>query len=267
MIDVCERVESRIRGAGFLPAFPVNISIDDVAAHYTSPPDDQTSIPKGSIVKLDAGLRLDGYIVDAARTVAFDRRHKGLVDCARAALRAAGRVMREGVRLQRVGEAIYDVAKRRGYRPVSNLSGHKIEYYTLHSGIEVPNVPARVGYRLKAGDVFAVEPFVTTSKSKGLVKGLKDALIYSLRMKLPSTNPVNKKIMDMSEEEFKGLPFAERWLLGITGKRVDANLRSLVRRRVFRSYSILAEASGGPVAQAEDTFLITKEGVISLTSG
>ena len=37
LIDICERIENRIIDQGLFPAFPVNISINEIAAHYTAP--------------------------------------------------------------------------------------------------------------------------------------------------------------------------------------------------------------------------------------
>ena len=53
IIDVCEKAEGLIRAKGGKPAFPCNVSINEVAAHYTSPPDDKSLIPEGSTVKVD----------------------------------------------------------------------------------------------------------------------------------------------------------------------------------------------------------------------
>ena len=71
IIDVCEKVEGLIRAKGGKPAFPCNVSINEVAAHYTSPPDDKNTIPAGSTVKVDLGVQVDGYVTDTAFTVSF----------------------------------------------------------------------------------------------------------------------------------------------------------------------------------------------------
>ena len=61
LIIICE-------GLGARPAFPVNISINQIAAHYTSPIDDELKIPERAIVKIDLGAHIDGYISDHAKT-------------------------------------------------------------------------------------------------------------------------------------------------------------------------------------------------------
>ena len=47
VIDVCEKAEGLIRSKSGKPAFPCNVSINEVAAHYTAPPGDKTVIPAG----------------------------------------------------------------------------------------------------------------------------------------------------------------------------------------------------------------------------
>ena len=58
IIDVCEKAERLIRVKGAKPAFPCNVSINEVAAHYTSPPGDLASIPEKAVVKVDIGVRV-----------------------------------------------------------------------------------------------------------------------------------------------------------------------------------------------------------------
>jgi len=46
IIDVCEKAENLIRKKGAKPAFPCNVSVNEIAAHYTSPPNDTSRILK-----------------------------------------------------------------------------------------------------------------------------------------------------------------------------------------------------------------------------
>ncbi|MHA1185829.1 MAG: M24 family metallopeptidase [Candidatus Heimdallarchaeota archaeon] len=68
LLSVCEIMEREIVRLGAKPAFPLNISVNQIAAHYTSPADDRLIIPERAIVKLDLGAQIDGYISDHART-------------------------------------------------------------------------------------------------------------------------------------------------------------------------------------------------------
>jgi len=265
LIDICERIENKIINQGLFPAFPVNISVNEIAAHYTAPPDDPTEIPRNSIVKLDVGIRDKGYIVDAARTLVFNDKLRKLADAALSCLDAAKRVMKPGTDLQIVGQTIYDEAKRLGFKTITNLSGHKIGRYKLHAGIGVPNIPVPVDYKLKVGDIFAVEPFLTFSEASGLAKPSKKVYIFSFRKKIRSLSRIQEKIIFLAENRFKKLPFAERWLIKPLGQRVREELSFLAKKGALISYPVLIEAKRGMVSQEEDTFIITEDGAFSLT--
>lgn len=265
LIEICERIEERIRDEGFLPAFPVNISVNEVAAHYTSPPMDRTRVPEGSLVKLDVGIRKEGYIVDAARTLVFNDKLKDLAEAAKACLEAAKKIMRPKTSLRQVGYVIYEEAKKHGFKTISNLSGHKIGMYKLHAGVGVPNIPIRVGYKLRVGDVFAVEPFLTYKEVPGIAKPLKEVYIFSFKKEIRSTNEIQERIIFLAKKKFKKLPFAERWLMREFSCDIEKDLFFLIKKGAFNLYPVLVEAGGGIVSQEEDTFLITEEGAISLT--
>ena len=86
IIDICEKVEGMTREKGGRPAFPCNVSINEIAAHYTSPPKDKRTIPDKGVVKVDIGVHIDGYIADTATTICLDPEHQGMVNTAEEAL-------------------------------------------------------------------------------------------------------------------------------------------------------------------------------------
>ena len=88
IIQVCEKAESLIREKGGKPAFPCNVSINEVAAHYTSPPNDEKRIPENAVVKVDMGVHVDGYVTDTACTVCFNPEHRNMQMAAEHALAA-----------------------------------------------------------------------------------------------------------------------------------------------------------------------------------
>ena len=53
VLEICDHVQERLRDLGGKPAFPTNVDIDHVAAHYCSPIGDATRVPEVSLVKLD----------------------------------------------------------------------------------------------------------------------------------------------------------------------------------------------------------------------
>jgi methionine aminopeptidase len=108
-------------------AFPCNIGLDEVAAHSTPYPDSDYVLRKGTLVKVDLGVEIEGHVADTAITVALPGADEGLVVAAQRALEEALRVVRAGVRVRAIGEAISRTIGSMGYRPISNLSGLQAE--------------------------------------------------------------------------------------------------------------------------------------------
>ncbi len=262
VLELCERVESRIRSSGAQPAFPVNVSIGTEAAHYTAKPNDDKLIPRGSIVKVDVGAHVDGFIADAAVTVQLGTgMYDVLLRAALNALRAALEYMRPGVRARDVGAVIERAIKGHGLRPVYNLTGHRIERYNLHAGDTIPNYPDRAASTLlSAGQVYAVEPFVTNGS--GYVRDGRDVTIYRLVGRKGKGEL--RALVDVAQKRFDGLPFSPRWLLDVFGDRTGEVVEEGRRKGVLYGYPVLEEVSGGYVAQFEDTVVIVDDGAVPL---
>src|SRR5207249_11282508 len=98
-LRICDELEQKMRDLGGRPAFPVNVGINEVAAHYTSPPGDTLTIPAGCLAKNDCGVQVDGYVTDTSVTVCFEPRLEPLDQPADEALGNAIRAFRPGVKL------------------------------------------------------------------------------------------------------------------------------------------------------------------------
>lgn len=265
-LDICEWVESRIVELGAKPAFPCNIGIDSIAAHYTPTVADDMMIQAGSLVKIDVGVELDGYIADTAVTLDLRSPHGFLVDVAREALRSAIGVLRAGIRVGEVGGVIYEAAMRYGCRPISNLSGHEIKRFSLHAGVSIPNIPSGESQRLEAGHVYAIEPFITLGEASGVVINTKTVNIFSLRETPTNSRGLSREEMEALMEiasVSRGLPYTLRWL---SEKTVSVHQR-LYRRGLVFGYPVLVEKSGAPVSQAEHTVIVYEDGCEVLTTG
>ncbi len=258
-IEIAGKIESFIRSRGAEPAFPVNISVNEVAAHYTPRPEDESRIPRGSIVKVDVGVHVDGYIADAAVTLYFDDKHRSLVEAAWKGLEAAVSTARDGVSLNEIGKRVFEAIRGLGFRPIENLTGHKIERYELHAGKSVPSVPS-LEYRflkMHRGEVYAIEPFATNGAGYVVDEGFSN--IY----RVVSTRRVKKsKAMTQLLQElwkrYRSLPFASRWVVE-DGIATIEELEALVGSGRVYHYPRLVEARRGLVAQFEDTVLVEED--------
>jgi methionyl aminopeptidase len=265
-IKICEELELKMRDYGGKPAFPVNVGINEVAAHYTSPPGDALTIPAGCLAKIDFGVQIDGYVTDTSVTVCFEPKFQPLVQASDEALANAIRAFRPGVKLSEIGRVIQSSIQKFGLRPISNLTGHKIERFTIHAGKSVPNVSGMNGAKIEEGEVYAIEPFVTLSKAAGAVVNGSSAYIYRFIKPKGPTLDESKKVLEYIQANFSTLPFASRWL-GAAFERETAKkaLIDLIKHKCVSAYPVLVEQTSSPVAQSEHTVLVERDKSTILT--
>jgi methionyl aminopeptidase len=266
IIKVCEKVEGLIRAKGGKPAFPCNVSINEIAAHYTSPPNDMLTIPEGSTVKVDLGVHVDGYVTDTAFTACFSPEGRSMANTAEQALKTAIENIHGDMTLGKIGNLIETTIKNRGFKPISNLTGHSVGRYLIHAGTSIPNVAQISLAKVKSGEVYAIEPFVTLPEAVGRVDDGPQTTIYRLLKAKSAKSGTAKKLLNHIETNFRTLPFAERWLIGVVPKEQHKTaFRELLASKAISSYPVFVEVSKKPVAQAEHTVLIKDDGCEILT--
>jgi len=266
ILKICETLEDVIRSEGAEPAFPCNVGVNEVAAHYTATPRDVSIIPPRSIVKVDIGVSLDGYIADTAITVVLDPRLEPLAESARIALYEAIKAIKPGIPISKIGSIIHKTITGMGFKPIRNLTGHEIKRYNLHAGLSIPNVPTRSRERLKEGHIYAIEPFATTMRGAGEVVSMRTATIFRIdpetifRRKLGSEEIRLAKLL---AEKFDSLPYTPRWIDDFD--RFGKIHERMVRTGKIHGYPVLVERLGEPVAQFEHTVYVSSNGCEVLT--
>jgi methionyl aminopeptidase len=264
-IDIAETVEQMIIEEGAKPAFPVNISVNEIAAHYTPEAGSEETLKEKDIVKIDLGVELSGALADTAYTVDLSEEHEDLVKASENALEAAIAAMKPNLALGELGGIIEETIKKDGFKPIANLTGHMIKSNDLHAGVEIPNIKTDDDFYLMEGDVYAVEPFATTGG--GYVVDLNQVEIYSLYSPGKIRMRQSRKIVDYVLKNFGMLPFAERWIRREFQSKVlvSAAIKELLKNHFIRAYPVLRESDNGLVSQAEHTVFITEDGVEVLT--
>jgi methionyl aminopeptidase len=266
IIEVCEKVEETIRTKGGKPAFPCNVSINDVAAHYTAPPGDKSIIPAGSTVKVDLGVHVDGYVTDTAFTAAFSPEGKAMKTAAEYALQIVIDNIHGGMQLGDIGELAEKAIKNRGFKPISNLTGHSVGRYLIHAGTSIPSVSGVNPQKVKTGRVYAIEPFVTSLEAIARVDDYPQHTIFRFLKAKSLKKNSSKKLAKYIEKNFHTLPFAERWISGVLPEeQLKEAFKELQASKSVMKYPVFIEASRKPVAQAEHTLLIKEDGCEVLT--
>ncbi|MBA7623436.1 Methionine aminopeptidase 1 [subsurface metagenome] len=258
LLEIAEAVEELIIQKGAKPAFPCNVSVNEIAAHYSPPADDDTTIKEGDMVKVDVGVHVDGYIGDTAFTIATGEKQE-LVQTVERALEAEIAAIKPGIDVGELGRIVEETATAAGFKPIHNLTGHSLARWNLHAGLTVPNVKGETGQKLSVGDVVALEPFVTDGT--GYVEDQQKVYILRYLYDRPVRLRMARELLRDVKRAYDGLPFAERWLAKKMSKlRLELTLRELVGVGALLPYHVLAERAGGKVAQAEHTVIVTEDG-------
>jgi len=258
MIDVAEGIENFIIGEGANLAFPVNLSVNNNAAHYSPCVGDKAKLQRGDVLKIDVGAEIDGYLSDNAITVEVGEagQHSDLIDTTREALNAAIRKVRPMVHINEVGAEIGRVIIDNGFRPVRNLGGHGIDRYDLHSRLFIPNYDDGNGQQLGVNMAIAIEPFASTGI--GMIHSGPGGNIYIL-----DGTKIRKD--EILYKTFNTVPFSQRAVSKIIPdyqKYID----TMKKNRELSEFPVLREHKGVFISQAEHTLLILPDEVIVTTA-
>ena len=269
VFNLIKNAEAKIIELGGNWAFPINVSINNTAAHYTSPiKDDDLTINEGDIVKIDLGVHIEGYIVDTAFTVSFndEKSLENIIQATEVALDAAKMLAKPKINTRELGKKIESIVKGFNFNPIKELGGHQIERWLVHGKKQLPELGNQGGDIMEEGDVFGLEIFASTGE--GSVHNTNASYIYELNPyagRVPLRRKTSKQILGHVNKNFKTLPFAERWLAKDFRLGVAFGLQELIKQGKIQAHYVLAEQKGEFVAQSEETILITEDGFKQLT--
>ena len=271
VLDLVNYVESEILKGGAEIAFPCNVSINEYAAHCTSPAGDETRFKAGDMVKLDLGAMIDGYIADTAVTVLASGNmdenytqdeinlHEEIIEASAAGLEAAIATVRAGVEISKIGEAVHEAISEYHLNPIFNLMGHSLEQYNLHAGISIPNYDNNDNFKLDEGQAVAIEPFATNGE--GMVNDAPGHYIFSYMANKPFRMKSTQRVLKYIQNNHRYVPFSGRWITDEFGERKGAiALKQLSDAMAIYPYAPLREKQNCFVSQKEHTIIVEKEG-------
>ncbi len=168
--DIDREGERLIRSLGGIPNFlhyegyPASIctSVNEEVVHGI--PSKKRILKEGDIISLDAGMIVDGYHSDAARTYTVGKvsaEAQKLIDVTKESFFVGISQAKAGNHLYDISNAIADYVEGFGFGIVKDLVGHGIGT-SLHEDPQIPNFRQnRRGIRLVPGMTLAVEPMIT----------------------------------------------------------------------------------------------------------
>ncbi|MFH1308184.1 MAG: type II methionyl aminopeptidase [archaeon] len=254
LLELAEKIESKIYELGGRPAFPINLSINDIAAHFTPSPGDKTKA--SGLLKIDLGVHINGQIADTAFSIDLENseENKKLIEAAEKALQNALSIVKPDTEVSKIGSIIQKTIESYNFTPIRNLSGHSLSAYKVHAGITIPNCDNNSHVQLEQG-TYAIEPFSTSGQ--GIVYEGKPSGIYRFDKRAAVRDSLARDIMDYIEQEYKGLPFCTRWIVKKFSSRALLSLKLMEQAKIIHQYPQLIEKGHGKVAHAEHSFLIT----------
>jgi len=263
LIDIAEGIDAKIKELGGEPAFPVNLSMNEIAAHYTPAPGDET-VAEG-LLKIDLGVAIDGYIADTAFSMDLteDGRFGEMLELNEKLLAAATAVIKDGVEVHEVGDVVQDSLekwnkeKSSSFTVIKSLCGHSLAQGDIHAGLTISNYRNENHTELEGA--FAIEPFVTTGVGdiyEGALGG-----IYVLQSDDQVRDRDARALLKYIKDTFGTLPFCERWIGG-EFRKVKFSLAMMVKQGILHHYPLLIEKSKKPVSQFENTFVLSGDKVI-----
>lgn len=261
LLEIAERIEKKIIELGGKPAFPTNLSINNIAAHYTPFHEDQT-LAKG-LLKVDFGVHIDGWLSDNAFSLDLENSeiNKKLIESSKEALKKALEIIEIKKTTNEIGKIIEKTIQEKGFQPIRNLSGHSMDQYDLHAGITIPNIDDNSNIKLPKG-LYAIEPFATTGSGK--VHDGKPSGIYMIIDDKNIRSPIAREVLNFIIDEYQTIPFCERWIIKQIGTKALFGLRQLEQNGNLHQFKQLIEEKGALVSQAENTILLLeKEKIIT----
>lgn len=259
LLDIANLIEDKIFEMGAEPAFPVNLSINEYAAHYTPSHNDETKAH--GLLKIDFGVSVDGWIADNAFSIDLENSelNKKLIKASEAGLKIAQENIKFGKTTGEIGTLIQKEINSFDFNPIANLTGHSMEEYDLHSGMSIPNIKNDSTEEFVEG-IYAVEPFATNGN--GLVHDGQKGNIFMWIEEKNTRMPFTREILEYIKDHYGPMPFASRWLVEDFGTKALLALRQLEQEGIVHHYPILTVEKGKIVSQAENTFLVEKDKTI-----
>tara|TARA_Y100000310_G_scaffold111916_1_gene110327 strand:+ start:15507 stop:16400 length:894 start_codon:yes stop_codon:yes gene_type:complete len=264
LLEIAQKIHKQIEKLNAQPAFPVNLSIDDVAAHYHPTIDDKT-IANG-LLKIDLGIHVNGFIADTAFTIDLtpNNQHKKMIQANQQALDNALDQIKQNpdINLNQIGDIIQKTIEEQGFSPIINLSGHGLSQHEIHSPPTIPNYANGNNQTLESG-AFAIEPFATTGQGK-IYEG-QGSNIFALINPKNTRNPTARKILDYAMEKYKTLPFSLREMQEKFGPMARIAIKQMAQEGILHEFAQLIEKSHKPVSQTEHTFIKQNNEIIITT--
>ncbi len=262
LIDLANGIESKIKElTNYDPknplkagvAFPTGLNLNECAAHFSPNPEDTEQVlGPNDIIKIDFGVHINGFITDGAFSFSFNNRFDELIKISEEATATGMKLAGVDAYVGDIGKEVQEViecneieldGKLWNVKSTRDLCGHQIGQYRIHCGKPVPNVFLPIlhkneNYRMKEGEVYAIETFPTTGD--GLVMERPEQCShYMANYHNPSiftSKSINQSEFAKSiDKRFSTLCFCKRYM-NDDGLLDNVKLDSVVAKKLYTAY-------------------------------
>jgi methionyl aminopeptidase len=268
--------------------FPVGLSLNNLAAHYTPNFEESKIFLKNTdILKIDYGIHFNGVIIDSAFTFSFNPLYEEFIQISKNVTNYAVSLCGPDVILGEIGEKIHEYVlskeieiegKIYNLDVMQDLSGHKIDVFKIHAGKAVPNIKIFYPVRMKEQEFYAIEPFITTGKGKNIIKGpISHFMInnnFELNFNKYIFNKNEKVILEIIKKYYHTLPFCQKWIYQeilkldssyLTSLNINKILKKFIEKNILQEYPPIYDIDNSIISQFEHTIYIKENGIINLT--
>jgi methionyl aminopeptidase len=258
LIEIAEKIEEFVKSKNAKLAFPPNLSINEIAAHY-SPFSNDNTIARG-LLKVDVGIIFNSCIADAAITIDLEKNEENrkMIKSNLKALKEGIRVIKPGIKVCEVGKAIERVISKEGYKPIFNLTGHSIDK-SLHGSKSIPNFDNKDETLIEENEIIAIEPFLTLKDAIGYVEDGRPSAIWKINKDIRPR--LHREIFNYIKNNYNNFPFSQRWIEKKFQNAYFA-LKIFEKQGILYNYKELVEKSGAKVSQAETTIIVKEKPII-----
>jgi methionyl aminopeptidase len=267
ILEATDELEQFIIEKGYELAFPVNISINSSAAHYTPDVDDNSLFSGSDLIKIDLGARKNEYLTDCAITIDLSSNYPKLVEATEKALESAISMVKPGREVREIGRVIESIAVENGFKPIKNLGGHGVTKTDLHADVFIPNFDNGDSTKLEEGQVIAIEPFMTDGY--GLVEDGNTVNIFQKQADAMPRSREAREVASLVNEKYLTYPFSLKWvrreLKHMSEFGVRKGISELISMGMLEAFPVLVEKKKGMVAQSEKELIVEKDSCIIVT--
>lgn len=254
ILDIAEEIENVVKTLGGKPAWPVNILINEIAAHYTPDVNDTITLKENDLVKIDIGVQVNGYISDRAFTVCVGKSSHPLIEASEKGLEEAVKLIKPGTKIYEISQTVEDTVNSFGFNTIRNLCGHAVERFNQHAHPSIPNGKNTIKEEIQVGQVIAMEVFSTNGS--GWVVESSPTLLFKYKQDKPVRLWEARQLLEIAKKKFDKLPFTKRWVKEISPLKFDMAVKQLVEADALYDYPPLKEKANGMVAVTEETVIV-----------